>query len=105
MVASIRALFIGLGAVAAGCGSVGSYVWADEYLAATAKDGASAYRIGVGDVISVRVFGHDGINARERVREDGKISFPFLREVQAAGLGPPALAEQIQGRLKDYINS
>jgi polysaccharide export outer membrane protein len=100
-----RAPWIGLAAVLLSCAPVGPYVWADDYLASAEKEPGSGYRIGVGDLISVRVFGHEGISARERVREDGKVSFPFLRDVQAAGFAPQGLAEQIQARLKDYINA
>src|SRR5260370_6064152 len=42
--------------------------------------------------------------SHERVREEGKVALPLLHDVQAAGLSPRTLAEQIQARLKEYIN-
>src|SRR5256885_2432906 len=41
---------------------------------------------------------------RSRVRQDGKVSVPLVHDVQAAGLSPSMLAEQIQTRLKEYLN-
>jgi polysaccharide biosynthesis/export protein len=61
--------------------------------------------IRVGDTVSVRVFQQDGMSARARVRNDGKISLPFLNDVAVAGLAPNAVAGQLQVRLKDFINN
>jgi polysaccharide export outer membrane protein len=52
----------------------------------------------------VVVYRQEGMTSRERVREDGKVSLPLIRDVQAAGLTTSELSEQIQNRLKDYIN-
>jgi polysaccharide export outer membrane protein len=83
------------------CAHVGSYVWVDDY--ALPADGDD-YLIAPGDLLSVLVYRQEGMSVRERVRQDGKVSLPLLRDVQAAGLSPSTLAEQIQARLKDYIN-
>lgn len=84
------------------CAGVGSYVWVDDYPPpAEAKD----YRIVPGDVLSVVVYRQEGMSTRERVREDGKVSLPLIRDVQAAGLSTGELSEQIQTRLRDYINA
>lgn len=87
----------------AACASVGPFVWADEYLAREEAAGA-AYRIAPGDLLAVRVYNQEAMSARERVRGDGMVSLPLLRDVQAAGLAPNALAEIVQERLKQYIN-
>src|SRR5205823_1798168 len=63
------------------------------------------YLIAVGDLVAVRVFGHDDLSVRERVRDDGKISLPILKDVDAAGLAPQVLGEQVRARLKDYVNA
>ncbi len=91
---------LGLAALVS-CARVGPYVWVDDY-APPAE--ANDYRIAPGDVLSVVVYRQEGMSTRERVREDGKVSLPLIRDVQAAGLSPSELAEQIQIRLKDYIN-
>jgi polysaccharide export outer membrane protein len=61
------------------------------------------YVIQVGDVISVRVWGQDNLSSQGRVRPDGKISLPYVPEVQAAGFTPAALSKMIQANLKDLL--
>ncbi|HVP69299.1 MAG TPA: polysaccharide biosynthesis/export family protein, partial [Anaeromyxobacteraceae bacterium] len=56
-----------------------------------------------GDTISVRVWNQEGMSAKARVRQDGKISLPFLNDVEAAGIPPNVLARRLQARLKDFI--
>ena len=43
------------------------------------------------------------MSARERVRQDGKVSLPLVGDVQAAGLASSMLAEQVKTRLKGYL--
>jgi polysaccharide export outer membrane protein len=57
-----------------------------------------------GDLISVRVYNQEGMSAKGRVREDGKFSLPLLNDVEAGGLTPNALAQQLQTRLKEYVH-
>jgi len=45
------------------------------------------------------------MSSKTRVRNDGKISLPFLNDVQAAGFTPVALAQEIQSRLKTYLSA
>jgi polysaccharide export outer membrane protein len=65
----------------------------------------SGYVIQSGDTLQVRVFNQPDMSARVRVRDDGKVSIPFLNDVTAVGLTPNALAQQIQVRLKEFINA
>jgi polysaccharide export outer membrane protein len=65
----------------------------------------SGYVIQTGDTLQVRVFNQPDMSARVRVRDDGKVSIPFLNDVTAVGLTPNALAQQIQARLKEFINA
>jgi polysaccharide export outer membrane protein len=98
-------LGFGLLLAATACAPTGPYVWADDYIAAVEKDAPKGYLIAVGDLIAVRVFGHEDLSVRERVREDGKVSLPILKDVDAAGLAPQALGEQVGARLKNYVNA
>jgi polysaccharide export outer membrane protein len=95
-----------LAASASACASLGRYVWVDEYRDPNPppKVSPGAYILAADDVIEVRVFGQEGMSAKARIRSDGKISLPFLNDVLAAGYEPPALAQQLQTRLKDFIN-
>ncbi|MBT8341617.1 MAG: polysaccharide export protein [Desulfatitalea sp.] len=64
------------------------------------------YIIGVGDVIEVVTWKEpDFTRAEILVRIDGKISFPLLDDVQAAGRTPTQLKSSIEERLKDYVTS
>jgi len=65
----------------------------------------SGYVIQTGDILQVRVFNQPDMSARVKVRDDGKISIPFLNDVTAVGLTPNALALQLQTRLKEFINA
>jgi polysaccharide export outer membrane protein len=86
--------------LSAGCASVGRYVWVDDFKEPAAD---TDYVIAAGDLLSVRVYGQEAMSGRARVRSDGRISLPFLDDVEAAGLSPPVLAQQLQTRLKDVI--
>jgi polysaccharide export outer membrane protein len=90
-----------------GCrGDWGKFVEVDDYAGkvAAARDPQGGYVIGPGDVISVRVYGQEAMSAHGRVRPDGKISLPFLNDVEVAGYTPTALGQQLQTRLKEFIH-
>ena len=67
--------------------------------------GASEYRIASGDVVSVRVYGQDGMSTHAKVRSDGRIAVPFLGDVAVAGKTPGALAKEVEGGLKSYVTT
>lgn len=97
-----RAIAVGLAAALAGCRHVGDFVWVDAFQE-PAQARPTTYVIGAGDLVSVRVFGQEGMSARVKVRPDGKVSLPFLADLMAAGLEPVALAARIQERLKEFV--
>ena len=61
----------------------------------------SSYKLGSGDMITIRVLGEEDLK-RERVRlsDAGTISFPVLGEIQVKGLTIGALEERITQGLK-----
>ncbi|HWV38902.1 MAG TPA: polysaccharide biosynthesis/export family protein [Vulgatibacter sp.] len=62
------------------------------------------YRIAARDVISVRVWNQESMGMeRARVREDGKISLPFLKDVSVVGMTPNELSEKLQKELVSLI--
>ena len=63
------------------------------------------YVIGEQDVIDVAVWKEPELTRTVPVRPDGKISLPLLNDVQAAGLTPSQLADQITESLKKYITN
>ena len=102
---SYRPLVIALLTVVAagpGCKTSGEYVWVDD-VPQTPQVADREYVIQAGDTISVRVWGQDNLSSRSRVRPDGKISLPYVPEVQAAGVTPTVLSKKIQASLKDLL--
>jgi protein involved in polysaccharide export with SLBB domain len=74
-------------------------VWSAK---ATGKD----YVIGVGDVLSIVTWKEADFTRDDvLVRTDGKISFPLLNDVQAAGLTPVELKRVLEKGLKDYVST
>ncbi len=64
------------------------------------------YRIALGDVLSVNVWNQDAMSVgRAPVREDGKISMPFLQDIEVVGQTPAELASRLQVKLKPFVVS
>jgi polysaccharide biosynthesis/export protein len=61
------------------------------------------YVIGPQDVLDINVWKETELTRSVPVRPDGKISLPLLNDVQAGGLTPSQLAEQITTSLKKFI--
>ncbi len=96
----LAALAVVLGAA---CAPTKDFVWVDKAPPSQVQE-EQGYLISVGDVVGVRVWNHDANSVdRARVREDGKISMPFLNDVAVAGLEPPLLARMLEEKLKSFI--
>jgi polysaccharide export outer membrane protein len=61
------------------------------------------YRIGPEDVLQVSVWGNEAVSRTAPVRPDGRISLPLLNDVQAAGLTPMELRDELVRRLAEFI--
>jgi len=61
------------------------------------------YRIGPEDVLHVSVWENPELTIDVTVRPDGKISFPLIKEIQAADFTPMELSDVISRSLKEYI--
>lgn len=90
-----------LAAALGGCAARSQDIWVDDYAQAVQSTGT--YVVAPGDLLSIRVQGQEGMSSKSRVRDDGKVSLPFLNDVQAIGLTPLQLAERIQVRLKEFV--
>jgi polysaccharide export outer membrane protein len=86
------------------CSAVGPFVWVDDYPQQPLPTEVG-YLIAPGDLIGIKVWNQESLTTRVRVREDGKVSLLLLHDVQAAGLTPQALAEQLQVKLKDFLSN
>jgi polysaccharide export outer membrane protein len=62
------------------------------------------YIIGPEDVLVVSVWKEPEVSGSVNVRPDGKISMPLLNDVQAAGLTPMALKNDITEKLTKFIS-
>jgi len=65
----------------------------------------SDYLIGPGDTLSVFVYREPELSALDLpVRPDGRISVPLVPDIVATSRTPTQLAEEITGRLKEYVH-
>lgn len=61
------------------------------------------YIIGAQDVLDISVWHEPDLTRTVPVRPDGKISLPLLNDVQAAGLTPTKLGDEITTSLKKFV--
>jgi polysaccharide export outer membrane protein len=54
-------------------------------------------------MLGIQVFDQPQISGKMRVRSDGRISVPFLNDVQAAGKTPLALTSELEAGLKSVV--
>jgi polysaccharide export outer membrane protein len=63
------------------------------------------YVIGPEDVLHIFVWKEESLTKTVPVRIDGKISLPLLDDIQAAGLTPLQLKEEITKRLSGFVDN
>jgi polysaccharide biosynthesis/export protein len=63
------------------------------------------YIIQPNDVLEIFVWREAELTRKVLVRPDGRISFPLVQDLQAAGLTPGTLKTQIEKRLGDFLNA
>jgi len=66
---------------------------------------ADAFRIGPEDLLDVQVWKNGDLSRIVPVRPDGMISLPLVNDIQAAGLTPTDLRQQITQRLAEFVPS
>ncbi len=64
---------------------------------------AFEYTIGESDELQISVWQNPDLDQVVIVRPDGKISFPLIGDIRAAGLSITQLDEELTTRLKEYI--
>ncbi len=98
-----RAVLLVACVASSACGHKRSFLWVDNVTEPPRPDSAE-YRITAGDVLSVRVWNQETMSTpRTRVRDDGKISIPFLQDVEVAGMTTGELASRLAVKLKTYV--
>ncbi len=69
-------------------------------------EGAAApFQIGPEDILDISVWKNPELSRTVPVRPDGKVSLPLVNDIQAAGLTPSTLREQVTERLSEFIPS
>ena len=87
-----------------GCRHGKDYLWVNDVPMSQAAPPETSYRIAAGDVIGVRVWNQESMSIeRALVRDDGKISVPFLNDVEVVGMEPAELARRLEVKLKTFI--
>jgi len=103
-VRGVRAVVcLAMASVSTACAGPGSYIWFSQLPPDQRQSGE--YVIVGGDLLDVKVLGHEDLNVHQRVRGDGRISIPIIGDVDARGLRPSVLRAQLEARLKDYVVS
>src|SRR5436305_10749015 len=98
----MRVTILTVSVLLSACTSLGQYTWVNDYSEQPAPV-ENEYVIKPGDVLQIRVFNQEGMSARAKVRNDGKVSLPFLNDVTAAGHSPNSFAKELQVKLKEFI--
>ena len=68
-----------------------------------AEDGD--YKIGPEDVLDISVWKNQELSRTVPVRPDGKVSMPLVNDIQAAGLTPSRLRQELTRRLAEFVPS
>ena len=97
------------------CGSLSATLWAEDPKNAKTADSATAaivrdprtlpFLIGPEDILDIQVWKNVELSRTVPVRPDGKVSLPLVNDIQAAGLTPTQLRDQLTTRLSEYIPS
>jgi polysaccharide export outer membrane protein len=69
----------------------------------TAAVSTDTYVIGGNDMLTITVWKETTLSGSVLVRPDGMISMPLVGDIQAAGLTPLHLADEITTKLKKYV--
>lgn len=63
----------------------------------------TGYRLGPGDLLTVRVFGRAELSSEVRVDSSGQVSLPYAKDLQAACLTETQLAATITEKYRKYL--
>ncbi len=91
--------------------NMGDWIWRDARLIGAslllliglAGPAHAQYKIGPEDVLQIAVLGNKDLEMTVTVQPDGRIFFPTVGEIQAAGLTVPQLTEQMTRQMRTLI--
>jgi len=67
--------------------------------------GATGYRLGVGDVVSVAVYEDKSLSNDYTVGQDGNLNMPLIGAVPSVGISETELADRIRARLSEFLDA
>ncbi|CAN5425767.1 hypothetical protein BH09MYX1_BH09MYX1_31410 [soil metagenome] len=97
------ALFVVLGILGSGCGPSGSFVWVKDAAPSAGIRDADGYKMAIGDLVNLRVFGQDNLSTRGKIRPDGMIAVPIVGDVLFKNRRPSEVAAELEAELKAYV--
>ncbi|NPV51925.1 MAG: hypothetical protein HPY71_00165 [Firmicutes bacterium] len=65
--------------------------------------GSDDYVLGPGDVLEISVWGYEDLAAVVTVRQDGKVSFPLIGDIQASGCTIAQLRDDMSSGIAEYV--
>jgi polysaccharide biosynthesis/export protein len=93
--------------VLGGCattGSTGNTLPAATFVNDAQTEPGDSYIIGALDELTIFVWRNPELGAKVQVRPDGRITTPLITDMVAVGKTPTKLAEDIKGKLTQYIS-
>jgi polysaccharide export outer membrane protein len=97
-------MVLGASLVAGGCApAINPVTAAQSGAAQTMPPDQEKYRLGPEDALEISVWKEPELTKQLVVRPDGKITYPLIGEVQAAGLTVKELQKEISKRLEKYV--
>ena len=69
----------------------------------TSQPMASEFVLGVGDALDITIYRNDDLKTASKINPSGRIMFPLIGEVQAAGKTLSALRDELQMRFSKYL--
>jgi polysaccharide export outer membrane protein len=96
---------LGLASVAllAGCATQPTAKLPPASFVSTDEKPSDSYVIGPLDQLTIFVWRNPELGAKVQVRPDGRITTPLISDLPATGRTPAQLAEDIKGRLSQYV--
>jgi polysaccharide export outer membrane protein len=71
----------------------------------TAQRPEPLYVIQPNDLLEIFVWKEPDLTRKVLVRPDGRISFPLVQDLQAAGISPPELKKAVEKRLSEFLSA
>jgi polysaccharide export outer membrane protein len=74
-----------------------------DTIAGNGAASSTEYKIGAEDVLQIFVWKNENLSRNVAVRPDGRISFPLLEDIQAAGMTPRELRDLLTKKLAEFV--